>query len=841
MATQPVAVETNDENWLLYSQNFHSGSAGFQAAIHELTEYWKKTGPPNPQFIETIWLKHSPGRSTRFLIELIKADQAGRVKRGLDAQLESYLRHFNFLELDRSSAVSLAYAEFCNLQEAGRTPSINSFCEKYSGWENSIRQQLELHQLLSIPSNELARSEATARHFPKPGETIDRFELVNELGRGGSARVFLAHDTSLGGRCVALKVSADRSTEPEILARLEHDNIVPILSVHDAEDGLRLICMPYRGELTLDDLLVHHLSDRTSPRRRATDLLTLIREHPKSAQPVAGTPDRDDGLDGFPHSGSFEDAIAWIGCKLAEALAHAHAQGIFHRDIKPANVLVSLRSGPQLLDFNMARDPNALAQVEDRIRGGTLPYMAPEQLAAFHDTSLWQEIGVRSDIYSLGLVLRELAMGERSVMPLSPRAPVAEQVAKLLTERAKPWKSLASESRRISHAFDAIINKCLNFGPAGRYAEAADLAEDFHRLIDRRPLKYARNSSLRERTLVSLRPLRLLVAPAIVMAFLYFSRTELESTPAVSLPGVSASVIQLLANNEFGQSLADLQSQPVPHPEASTHRLIAEMIAQIELQPDSPQANELIKQIMQRSDLDKAVAQVTAAIGPGRHLDFLPLYRDFLLLQNRATEEPASVGQVEWQNLESRFLGHQEKWPDEIRVAALLAHLASMRTDYPAALAQIGRAIELTDKQGFGREDDLAVDLHYRQISYNYLLGAEKQRNNLTEEATSYYDAAIRGIHEFQKLHPKAAEKPDVAVFLAQTEVMSIIGLGDVQTDRTQYKEANSLYQNALNLLAGDSAKITTPSWNESVRQQIEMRQNTVRQLQQNDLIGPAR
>ncbi|MFM7590513.1 MAG: serine/threonine protein kinase, partial [Isosphaeraceae bacterium] len=391
--------------------------------------------------------------------------------------------------------------------------------------------------------------------------------------------------------------------------------------------------MHYRGELTLDDLLGHS-ADKANQRRSAADLLTLIRQHPKTAQAVSGTPDRDDGLADFPQNGSFEDAIAWIGCKLAEALALAHREGVFHRDIKPANVLVSLRSGPQLLDFNMARDPNALAQVEDRIRGGTLPYMAHEQLAAFHDASLWQEIGVRSDIYSLGLVLRELALGERTGMPLSPRAPVAEQIKVLLTQRSKPWRSLAGDSRCISHAFDAIIDKCLTFAPMGRYDSVAALAEDFQRLLDRRPLKSARNKSARERTLIRLRPLRLVVLPAIVLASLFLFRPA-PTLPAIALPGVDASVVNSLTRNDLGQALESLTKESLADTDKTTPRAIVELIAQSELNPANTRSNDLINQIVQREDLDKSVAQVGGVIGQSRHLDFLILFRDFLLLQEK--------------------------------------------------------------------------------------------------------------------------------------------------------------------------------------------------------------
>jgi serine/threonine protein kinase len=831
MSAVQQASENEDLDWLGYSQNFHSGEANFQSAIVELTETWKKNGPPALQQIESIWFRYSPGRSTRFLVELIKADQAARVKRGIQTGLDDYLRHFSVLD-DGSYAVSLAYAEFCNRQEAGQNPSINAFCEKYRDWGNSIRQQLELHQLLSIPSNELARSEAAARHFPRSGETIDHFDLVSELGRGGSARVFLARDTSLAGRYVALKISADRSTEPEILARLEHPHIVPVLSVHDAEDGLRLICMPYRGELTLDDLLAHHVGDKSNPRRSASDLIQLIRDHPKTAGSVATLPERDDGLDGFPHRGSFERAVAWIGWKLADALAHAHAQGIFHRDIKPANVLFSLRSGPQLLDFNMARDPNALAQVEDRIRGGTLPYMAPEQLAAFHDTTLWQEIGVRSDIYSLGLVLRELVQGERSGMPLSPKAPVAEQVSTLLRERSKPWKSLTSTGRGISHGFDAIIDKCLAFAPAHRYSSADALAEDFRRLLNQKPLKTAENKSLRERMLIRLRPLRLTLIPAAILLAFYFLMPT-QSTPLINIPGLTNSAVEKLSKGKYAEALAEMNADPMADEIAPSARLFLEMVASAEVDPGNARVEKLIRILLQKNDFNDAIARANSVITSSRQLDFIPVFRDFCLLNNRSVEVPGSVGQIEWQNIESRLLNLQQKWPNDVSVASLLSHMASMRQDYFAALNQVERGLKLAREQNFDQTHQIFNEFRKQQIRYSQLLGAELQRLNQRQESLKYYQDAIRLIHEFRADNATTANQPEIAEVLAQFEVSSMIGIGDVQTDLDQFKSALEKYGAAEKLLDQYDSKITQSGFVDSLRLSIDQRKQTVIQRQE--------
>ncbi|MDG3005669.1 protein kinase domain-containing protein [Paludisphaera mucosa] len=104
-------------------------------------------------------------------------------------------------------------------------------------------------------STEAASSPARGE-LPRPGDEVGGFRLIAELGRGAFARVFLAEEASLGGRPVALKVSAAEGDEPQLLARLQHAHIVPVHSVRDdPATGLRLLCMPYLGGANLAQVL----------------------------------------------------------------------------------------------------------------------------------------------------------------------------------------------------------------------------------------------------------------------------------------------------------------------------------------------------------------------------------------------------------------------------------------------------------------------------------------------------------------------------------------------------------------------------------------------------------
>ena len=92
--------------------------------------------------------------------------------------------------------------------------------------------------------------------LPPPGDELAGFRILQELGRGAFARVYLAEEIHLGGRLVAIKVSRPEGEEPQILARLQHTHIVPVHSVcDDPETGLRVLCMPYFGGANLAQVL----------------------------------------------------------------------------------------------------------------------------------------------------------------------------------------------------------------------------------------------------------------------------------------------------------------------------------------------------------------------------------------------------------------------------------------------------------------------------------------------------------------------------------------------------------------------------------------------------------
>ncbi|HKB01379.1 MAG TPA: protein kinase [Gemmataceae bacterium] len=338
--------------------------------------------------------------------------------------------------------------------------------------------------------------------LPKVGDEFLGFHLTELLGRGSFGRVFLAHQGELAGRPVALKIARGLFSESQTLARLQHTNIVPIYSVHQSGD-LQAVCMPFFGRTTLARVLQGIRGQAVFPSSGHVLLSTL------PAGGSATVPDGSPSAPGYPPPAqldptacarlrrlSYADAVVWLGAQLAAGLTHAHDRGILHRDLKPANVLLTDEGVPMILDFNLAEDtrhraPDGLAGV-----GGTLPYMSPEQLAAFNGPA--DRLDAGTDVYSLGVLLYELFTGHRP-FPDDTRGPLRESVERMLAVRRAGAPSPRVKNPAVARSIDAVVRKCLAPDPADRYPATRALQEDLERHLSHQPLRHVRERSWRER------------------------------------------------------------------------------------------------------------------------------------------------------------------------------------------------------------------------------------------------------------------------------------------------------------------------------------------------------
>jgi serine/threonine protein kinase/tetratricopeptide (TPR) repeat protein len=263
-----------------------------------------------------------------------------------------------------------------------------------------------------------------------PGTTLGgRYRIERELGQGGMATVYLAHDLSLD-RPVALKVLHEElaaalgperfQQEIRTAARLQHPHLLPLFE-SGAVAGQLWYTMPYVQGETL--------------RQR------LLRE---KQLPV-------------------EDALG-IATQILSALEYAHRHAVIHRDIKPENILLE---GDQavLADLGIARAIGAAGAdrlTQTGISVGTPAYMSPEQAAGE------RELDGRSDVYSMGVVLYEMLAGEPPFTGPTPQAIIARS----LTESPRPLRSVRES---VSPKLDRAVMKALARAPADRYRTAGEL------------------------------------------------------------------------------------------------------------------------------------------------------------------------------------------------------------------------------------------------------------------------------------------------------------------------------------------------------------------------------
>ena len=279
----------------------------------------------------------------------------------------------------------------------------------------------------------------------RAGTRLGPYEIVAAIGAGGMGEVYRARDERLA-RDVAIKLLAPHFTdsararerfkrEAQTVAALQHPNICTIFDVGETGDGRAFLVMELLQGETLQQRLAHGPLDQR--------------------------------------------ALLEIGVALADALQAAHGAGIVHRDIKPANILLTAR-GPKVLDFGVAKSDARLlsgdaaaAELETRAlltdagsAVGTVAYMSPEQLRG-------DELDARTDLFSFGLVLYEMAAG-RQAFAGSP----AVVGAAILHQQPAPLRTLRPD---LPDTFEQVVLKALEKDRQLRYQTAADIRADLQR------------------------------------------------------------------------------------------------------------------------------------------------------------------------------------------------------------------------------------------------------------------------------------------------------------------------------------------------------------------------
>jgi serine/threonine protein kinase len=347
------------------------------------------------------------------LLEMVHEEMEVRIKAGECFEVDSYLSRFADLAADPNAVLELVEAE------------------------SALRRRV----LAAAGATSIDRAEQTDLSS-RPPARIGRYELQDVIGQGAFGVIYRAWDPELD-RAVALKRprcgvldepgAVERFLrETRSTATLRHPRIVPVF------DAGQFKGVPYLVSALVDGRnLAHELADRRP---------------------------------------GFRQAAEWVAA-LADALQHAHEQGIVHRDVKPSNVLIDNEGQVYLTDFGLAKSNafEATLTIDGQMLG-TPAYMAPEQTVESNEP-----VDARTDVYSLGVVLYELLTGARPFQG-------SERMLLLRIQEEEP-----TPPRRLDDAvprdLETICIKAMAKAPGHRYQDAASLAAELRRYLRGEPVR----------------------------------------------------------------------------------------------------------------------------------------------------------------------------------------------------------------------------------------------------------------------------------------------------------------------------------------------------------------
>ncbi len=553
-------------------------------------------------------------------------------------------------------------------------------------------------------------------------ETIGSYRITGVLGKGGMGTVYEAEQEQ-PHRMVALKVIRPEFASPEmlrrfareseLLGRLQHPGIAQIYEAGTSEG-------PNGPQPFFAMELVRGLSLTDYASAKSLDL-----------------------------NGRLE-----LFGRVCDSVHYAHQQGIIHRDLKPANILVDAAGQPKVLDFGVARltdaDVQATRQTSVGEVIGTLQYMSPEQVGADPD-----DIDIRSDVYSLGVILYELLSGQ---LPYDlARKMIYEAARVILVDDPAP---LSQINRTFRGDVEVIVAKALEKEKSRRYGSAEQLASDVRRYLSDEPIT-ARPASAIYQMRKFARRNRTLVGGLVLAAILLVAGTAVSLWQAVRATGA-----ERLAESRRGDAVVAGKLAERRRAQADSALLVA----------DSARADALRQQSAATASAERATGEAAKAQAVNAFLQNMLASSD----PSNARGKELSVREALDQAATKVGTGDLQRQPE-------------VRAGVETTIGRTYFALGLYDQAR--PHLDSAYSIHRRaRGSTNLAVGESAADLAELARASGHYDLAEKRVTEALAVK-RATLRPDDDQITA-----TLVTLADVRYQQGRNAEAEKIYRQALSL-----------------------------------------